>query len=507
MELQAVKIMIEQINKVTTSWLQTGSDGLLRFVDPLDREEISAHYGATHTAAAWIIYGQRINDIALERNGISLLSSVLDRWNSSIKLPTFHFDFNNFALCVACESLELENNDLCERIKKIVLTTPDSNNPTINWYPMRWYVNSMRYKWTGEEKYRAVCDICKKRIQEATFSDGFIDDFVPKGKSFNLQYDLATVAVMQFLRVHGEEIDISKELGALLNVVSPDGDINYLGRGTNQIFAWGLWIYLLASTGRNEVVIAVKYLQDRLGDMLENNNMMLNSWPGKEKYMWWDYHYCSVYTAHLLFWLVLAYEDVGKAKIDPHFTTPCDSGIQLHRLDRCLVVTFGGRKEYLAEKGPSVALLWTKKDGVIIKGCFAPWQGKFGNDYAIVDTTLKNYFGLLSVKQNPDFSRNRYIHKLLPNLRLNETETVNPLFVPVKIVEREKRLEVIWKTDGKGKMIVNVPVAGNCQMECLVDGEKTDLLLTAKIRNQYCWVDLWQSRQVFGCDIRLCIDL
>ena len=132
----------------------------------------------------------------------------------------------------------------------MVLSTPDSNNPTINWFPMRWYVNLIRYKWTSDEKFKLACDKCSTDIRAATYKDGFIDDRLPIGLSFNLQYDVATVAVLQYLRSNGENIDISVELGALLNAVAPDGDINYFGRGTNQIFAWGLWVYLLSSAGK-----------------------------------------------------------------------------------------------------------------------------------------------------------------------------------------------------------------------------------------------------------------
>jgi len=74
---------------------------LLRFVDPLDGDEITAHYGATHAAAAFIILGKSRNDAALLEKGKALISSIISRWDKSKTLPAFHFDFNNFALCVA----------------------------------------------------------------------------------------------------------------------------------------------------------------------------------------------------------------------------------------------------------------------------------------------------------------------------------------------------------------------------------------------------------------------
>ncbi len=496
-----IERLISQINETIMPWLKKGTDGLLRFTDPIDGEEISAHYGATHAAASWVIFGQRTQDRDLEECGIALLSSILDRWADSIKLPSYHFDFNNFALCVVHPYVQ--DTKLAQRVKETVLSTQDSDNPTTNWYPMRWYVNLCKYKWSGEEKYKVVCDECRRAIQEATYADGFIDDRTPKGKSFNLQYDVATVAVLQFLRVQGEEIDISAELGALLNTISPDGDINYLGRGVNQVFAWGLWIYLLKSAGREQVEGAIEYLENHLPQMLANHNIMLNKWPGEEKYLWWDYHYCSVYTAHLLFWLVLAVND--KAPVKPKYMQPRDSGIHVFTGDGYKVVTFEGRSEYLAEKGPVVALVWTKRDGVLVKGCFAPWQGAFGNQYTMADVSLRNYCGLLALKQNRDYSKNRYIHKLFPDLHTAEAETIQPLFVPVDVKEGNGKLELIWSVDFKKKFIVNVPMAADCQFKCFVDDKEVKLINTSKIRNQYSWVDLLQSKVISGSKVKICI--
>ncbi len=502
-----IKSMIDELNITTLTWLKEDDKGFLRFVDPIDKEEISAHYGATHAAAAWVIYGRKTGNQALLDKGIALLESVLDRWRSSIKLTAYHFDFNNFALCVAYDSVKEVNQALAERIKNTVLSTQDSNNPTINWYPMRWYVNMRRYQWTGEKQYKEICNKCKKIIVDATYQDGFIDDRIPKGKSFNLQYDVSTVAVMQFLRVRGEKIDISKELGALLNVVSPDGDINYLGRGTNQIFAWGPWIYLLVSAGREEATTAVSYVQKRLTTMLENHNMMLNDWQGEEKYLWWDYHYCSVYTGHLLLWLVLSLDDVNSSVVTPEFVEPCDSGLRVKRSEKYMVVTFEGRTEYLSERGPSVALIWTKKNGVIVKGCFAPWQGAFGNKYTFADIALRNYCGLISVKQNQDYSRNRYIHKILPDFHSPEKEMIAPIFATVDVEVLKDRLCIIWKNNRKGKIMVNLPMFTDAGVTCKVEDQIVPLFHTMKIRNQYAWLNVLQSQLIDGQRAEIYMDI
>lgn len=494
---KAIESMIHQLNSTTLTWLKENDKGILYFVDPIDKEEITAHYGATHAAAAWVMYGKKTGNLKLLNNGLALFESVLKRWESSVTLQAYHFDFNNFALCVAYDSVKEVNQELAESIKKVVLSTQDSNNPTINWYPMRWFVNMRRYQWTGEKRYIDICDKCRKIIADATYQDGFIEDRIPQGKSFNLQYDVSTVAVMQFLSAKGEELDISKELGALLNVVAPDGDINYFGRGTNQIFAWGPWIYLLASAGREEAVIAVEYVQNRLPSMLRNNNVMLNDWSGEEKFLWWDYHYCSVYTAHLLFWLVLSIEDENCASVIPQFVEPSDSGLCIKRSEKCMVVTFKGRSEYLSERGPSVELIWTKKNGMLVKGCFAPWQGVFGNKHTFVDNVLRNYCGFLSVRRNIDCSGNRYIHKIAPNLHTSEKETIAPVFVPIEVEETENRLFIIWRISGKDKLL-NLPMLADANIALEVDNQSVPLFHAMKIRNQYAWVNLYQSKLVDG---------
>lgn len=500
-----IQSLIEQMIPVCESWVQKGDDGLDRFIDPNDGEEISAHYGATHAAAAFILWGKQTGNDALYNKGVCLLDSILKRWDKSKTLPAFHFDFNNLALCLV---EGLVDDVMAARIRETVINTADSNHDTINWLPMRWAVNKKRIEWTKDDKYASVIAHCKETIAKATNADGGVEDRLPHGMSFNLQYDLATVAVLQYLRVHGEEIELGKELGFLLNAVAPDGDINYQGRGTNQIFAWGLWVYLLSSSGQESALEdALGYLAPRLGKMLANNNMMLNEWEGKEKYLWWDYHYASVYTAHCLLWLVLALQDYGKSSIKPFFSTSTETGLHIHRSENFFVCWFEGRSEYLAEKGPTIACIWSKKQGMICKGTFAPWQGPFGNKYIYDDIVLKNYCGLLSVKRNKDWSKNRYVHKLMPSLETEASLTIAPVFCPLNIEEKEGKLAVTWNYDGKDEVVMNVPaVSQNVKVQSEKDGTSVGISCVGGIRNQYGWVLLKQSKSTTCNKIRLIVE-
>lgn len=501
-----IKELIEQIVPVCESWVQKGEDGLDRFVDPNDNEEISAHYGATHAAAAFILWGKVTGNETLFYKGISLLDSILKRWDTSKRLPAFHYDFNNFALCLVVDYVDDKTKAL---IQKTVCDTSDSNHYTINWLPMRWMVNKMRFEWTSDSKYLDIINHCWNTIAKATNADGGVEDRLPHGMSFNLQYDLATVAVLQYLRVHGEHLNLDKELGFLLNAVAPDGDINYQGRGTNQIFAWGLWVYLLASSSQSEALqTALSYLIPRLTKMLDNNNLMLNEWAGKEKYLWWDYHYASVYIAHCMLWLILAYLDYGKKAIAPVYPTSTETGLHIYRSENFFVSWFEGRKEYLAENGPAVTAIWTKKDGMIFKGTFGPWQGPFGNKYIYEDVVIKNFFGLLEVKRNKDWSKNRYVHKLLPSL-VSETElTLKPLFTSITVAETNGNLEISFENQSNNEVLFNAPVANQNQKFCLTtDKAQIPTVCNLTIRNQYNWVWLHQSHSFCGGSIKLMFDL
>ena len=84
-----IQKLIELIIHFCSSWIQQGKDGLLRFVDPNDGEEISAHYGATHAAVAFVIWGRQTCNDALYNQGLEQLKSVLKDGIRAKNFPPF----------------------------------------------------------------------------------------------------------------------------------------------------------------------------------------------------------------------------------------------------------------------------------------------------------------------------------------------------------------------------------------------------------------------------------
>lgn len=489
--------ILEQLFPICEAWIQD-KEGQTFFVDPIDGVEISAHYGATHMAAALILYGKLNNIVETYSKGIKLLLSILDRWDQSICLPAFHYDFNNFALCLIEDAIKEEDIKLAEKIRQVVLHTADSNHNTINWLPMRWYVNKKRFEWTKDNKYLHVCNSCKYTIEKATNADGGIEDRMPKGISFNLQYDVATVGVLQFLRINGEEYDLSKEVAFLLNAIAPDGDINYQGRGTNQVFAWSLWIYLLASSSREDSLsLALDYLEPKVLGMFRRRNLMLNEWDGEEKYLWWDYHYCSVYSAHFLLWMVLSLFDYNKKKItEAECVDNHETGLRIYRTNEAFISYFSGRKEYLSEKGPMINLIWTKKDGIITKVSLGPWQGAFGVKY-FNSLVMYNFIGLLQVHT---LSIPLRLRDVLNKIGIKFKTVIKPAFTPANIRITPNEIQISINLSRDSDCFLNIPIlkTSNIGISVTVDGQKVSIHRTAIIKNQYDNMYIWQTKPMKG---------
>lgn len=492
--------VIKKLHDKCISFVGDDKDGNKVIIDPIAHVVIGAHYAMSHVAAALIVCGQR-NQVREDLDlGLKILEGILNRWEEDSAKPDFHNDFNHFALCIIWRELssDREYEELCSRIKQVVLSTKDSAHFTINWLSMRSYVNYYRYVWTKDEKYLLKIKQLYRKIAEATNEDGFIEDLLPKGKSFNLQYDLATVAVLDFLNNDCglEEIryNFKNEVTALVNACDPQGDVNYLGRGCNQIFAWGLWLYLLKSQGlRENYLNSLQYLKTHIDGVLENDNLLLNEFSGAEKMFWWDYHYSSVYLGHLYLWLVLAYfaEDRPAEHITPDKKYGKDSGIDIVRNEKYFLCIFSGRKHYLAEAGPIISNLLLNGSGYVTKGAFGPWLGSFGNKYRNMFLYF-NYFGPLQLKGYGEFR----FHRLYMRLRGYDHISFRVLGTRIAVREEKDALILDFSADRRQYSTMNMPIYSKMvvpHIKVLADGKAVLMRQVGTIRNQYGEIGIWQT--------------
>jgi len=492
------------------SWLVDDGAGGLRLQDPIDKKVVVAHYGDSHFAAGLIILGQRRDKKSLIDLGVKITASIIRGWGSAQKLNDFHHDFNNFALCIIEDCIQATHPEVSCKIRQIVTATRDSKHDTINWLPLRAYVNISRHRWTGRDKYLKSAERCMRIVSGATNSDGGIEDRLPFGASYNLQYNVSSLAALVFLKKKWPqaEYDFVIAQSFLLNNMLPDGDINYVGRGTNQIFAWGPWLYLLSS-GRfsAELKKALTFLVSRYSVAAENNNILLNGLPGDEKLFWWDYHFCSVYHSHFFLWAVLAYFELLRGESfefnQPNFSI--GEGKKLERSTGLSVtcgesggaVVFGGRSIYLAESGPALCALWLSDGMVLFKGGLGPWQGLFGKKYSYADLAFLNHFGLISEKESRPVLGNLLAQKLGQKYSESRSAFIRPIFSDLNVEFSNTSIRVIINTkDASGYF--NVPLlaasAKGIVVSFSVDGRGLDSIVVGEFQNQYGRTNVVRSR-------------
>ncbi len=512
------RLRIEELGEASCracrSWLAADGTGGLRLVDPVDQEPIVAHYGDSHLAAALLVRGRSRGSPAMIEQGLRLVRTVLRDWSEAAALADFHHDFNSFALCMIDEGLGAESEDVRREIQRVVLATGDSNHDTVNWLPMRAFVNFCRYEWTGEERYATAARSALRKVVHATNADGGIEDRLPGGLSYNLQYNVASLATLMLLakRWPQERVVPENGLDFLLSNVLPDGDINYMGRGANQLFAWGPWLYTLASSGRNAALDdALGYIGPRYPFSVEKRNLLLNGFEGRDKSFWWDYHHCSVYHAHFLFWVTLA--EAQLQRDEPPVTPPVRAGASMGttvrgstglRITSCEaggVALFAGRAAYLAEAGPAVCAIWRSEGRALFKGGLGPWKGDFGNKYSFADTVLLNHFGLLSQSTDLPLVHNRVTRRIFPKRVAGRNATIAPHFGNAVFEHGPDWMEISFETDGHAGYL-NAPIfgdeAGEVEVEFFVDGRPLRSHLFGNSRSPYGWVSVTRSELSTG---------
>lgn len=478
---------------------EAGEDGL-RLIDPFEKRVIGFHYGETHFAVAFILFGYLQDDKKIYTTGKELLSNFLANISVYQKEKEYHWDFNNFALCILIEFLEkYQINDgilNAEELKKVVMKQQDSVHGTINWMPMRMMTNRKKYDWTGDSYYLAKADVYMSKIKEAAYEDGFFEDFLPKGKSFNFQYHIYTVALLSALSVRFEDVTLSPlSIQRCVDIVDPEGDINYFGRGCNQIFAWGPALYLFYTNGiQKECDHINEYFSSHFSAALKNKNLILNQENGAERSWWWDYHYSTVYFAHFAFWISLTYIDgVGsESVIKEAGDVSGDSGVVLRRKGRSFVCQFGGRQKYLAERGPVIANATI--DGItLFKGPLGPCGQMFGNKYSRPISSIINYLG--PIKEKLLCGKILILQNVMP-AEIKSSVEEQSVSITYNLKKRENGLRFSFPAQ--------VDLSGYT-LDLMVDGEPIHLALNGRAMGPYGATYRYDTKLFSGKEISLYI--
>ena len=72
---ERIEKLLEKLFPICEKWI-VKKNGNVFYEDPLDGEEISAHYGSTHMAAALIIYGKMKRQRNIYDKGFLLIKSI-----------------------------------------------------------------------------------------------------------------------------------------------------------------------------------------------------------------------------------------------------------------------------------------------------------------------------------------------------------------------------------------------------------------------------------------------
>ncbi len=419
-------------------------------IDPNDGKRVAGHYGETHFCAAALMRSRERNNARYREYALKLLDGVLARWGAEQRAAEAHNDFNNFALAIVYEELKRQGETaLAERALNTLMKSKNSRNRTVNWQPMRAYANLVLYEATNDPGFLKIAVDALNVVQSARYDDGMFDDLLPKGASFNLQYCISTTAVVQLIARRFDayadklpKIELTRTMATLYALMFPDGDINYMGRGCNQIFAWGPWLYLMENyTAKEATARSRRFLEERFPTARDNNSLLLNEYDGQDRALWWDYHHYTVYLAHLLMWNELAERVDSALAVEAIPQDPSDSGVGVYRSESYFVVTFEGRAHYLIEKGPAIVGVWSKKSGSVFKCGHAPAGKKFSSKSFNPLSAYAAHWGLLEVDEASKNSKNKILRKLASFFPKEDALTIRPLFSAARVAETEEGLE------------------------------------------------------------------
>jgi hypothetical protein len=381
----SLKMIAEHLLRYLSGCEQVEGVEQVSLCDPIAGRVVGSHYSLSHYFGALCLQAYLTGNTVLRDKGISVFYHINATHSRYVKEPDYHFDFNNFIWALLYKLNQkhegLLPKSIEEQCKILLLNTGDSRHGTTNWLPMRAFNNAVRFELTGKRTFSRIRDKLLKQIYRVQNSDGMFEDNVVKGKSANPQYHVYTLAGLLLGDHCGcwetDSEKISNNLSFFLKHIAPDGDFNFYGRGTNQIFGWGPALLLLKNiTDADELFQrSSAYVLRHLPSCLDKNGLLLENSSEHQQFQWRFYHYVSVYVAHFYFWTSLA--ELLEIPMSSHIHSMPDEhkseNITLIHDGPFFSLIFGGMKRYLQERGPMICGIWLKNQGCIFKGPFGPF--------------------------------------------------------------------------------------------------------------------------------------
>jgi hypothetical protein len=359
-------------------------------------------------------------------------------------------------------------------------------------------VNDFRIKYSNNIKYvrenTRLCRILDRAINE----DGLIEDYLPKGTSYNPQYNVSTIALMIFLNNRGHHFNVDYLVRSFLRIIPSSGDINYFGRGTNQIFAWGPWFYICTLFGLNHHTSFNYFIENSKG-IINSHNIFANTFDPSEQNLWWDYHYASVYQSHLVFWIGLSFTESIIQKTIQKISEPVEKSIiKLHKNETEVIVN-RGYKKYLSERGPSIVLLSFDKIGCFFKGPFGPRGDLFGSKNENTLNSVFNHFGLIEVIDKMS-NCSRYLSRI--GIYINkDIRGLKNLFIQPMIEYDGNKIRFIYRLSRKKKVFWNTPVhveSDQLSISVQVDSKTVNIRDSGSILTPYGIKKVFQTSPKIG---------
>jgi len=385
--------------------------------DPIDYSIPGDHYATTHFALLGaILFRERQQEDLLERVRKAIdfhLRTSKDEYYFGTW--GYHWDFQNYAFLETYRLVNgfLSNEETKRWIKGLKSYRENSKNFLTNWIAMRAYSSLLRHKLFGTpvDKLKFMWRI--RRVDKAQHSDGCYDD--QRNFSRPIQYHVFTLALLHRLYDLTRSEKIKKHFLAGVNYftkfIDPDGCFNYLGRGQEQIFGYGVAIYVLEAAKLVDKTKAPEY-QDYLSRVWSylckfkrdgHFPLVLNDRKDEEKFGWYDYHHLTVYNAFLGAWLGLSHllgakdsQRKNAKQQRPQEVVLCKptetAFISNDKLFCCL---YGGLPEYLSEAGVTFQHLWFRDIGWVFSCPGGPSPKIYGK-FTSVANVEKNYFAPLA---------------------------------------------------------------------------------------------------------------